>query len=89
MHFEFVGLDVVSNQQCELVNCASENFSNVLDGSSKVLQHCRQQPLVWQLMPQMTESLNFTLGAYTDTFFIGVLFLGIVCSWFAICFGMI
>lgn len=85
MHFEFVGLDVVSNQQCELVNCASENFSNVLDGSSRCCNTADSSHWFGSLC-RNDGVLNFTLGAYTDTFFIGVLFLGIVCSWLAICF---
>ena len=75
--FKFASLDVVSNQQCELVNCASENFSNVLDGSSTI---------GLAVYAAMTKSSTSLWEPTPTHFFIGVLFLGIVCSWLAICF---
>lgn len=66
--FKFVGLDVVSNQQCELVNCASENFSNVLDGSSRCCNSADSSHWFGSIC-RYDGVLNFTLAAYTDTFF--------------------
>ena len=66
--FKFASLDVVSDQQCELVNCASENFSNVLDGSSRCCNTADSSHRFGSLC-RYDGVLNFTLGAYTDTFF--------------------